>query len=141
MKKLLIVLFVMLLAASGAWAQTWHTANQTSVRWDAVTQNTSGELLTGELTYSLYLANAVTDPSKANPSLVAEGITETRYTITLNVEGKFFAGIKAVRSVDGEIVGESEMSWSDDPLVVFEGNTFGLRYFLPPAGAIGFGIE
>ena len=141
MKRILVGLFMMLLFGSVVWAQTWHTANQTSVSWSAVTHSTTGDPLTDDITYKLYLANAVTDPDKSTPSLIVEGVVDTRYTITLGVEGRFFVGIKAVRSIDGEVVAEGEMSWSDDPLVVANGQTFGIRYFLPPAEVVGLGIE
>ena len=140
MKKLVLIT-TLLLITTGAWAQAWHTANQASLAWDAVTTSTVGDVLTGDITYSVYLVNAVTDPNKTNPALVAEGIVATGLTVTLGTEGRFLAGVKAVRSIDGEVVAQSEMSWSDDPLVVLDGKTFGLRYFLPPGQAKKLRIE
>ena len=143
MKKLLIVFTMILLVASGsALAQSWKTANQSTVSWDAVTLTADDTpIAEGEITYRVWLANATTDPAKANPVVAGEGIAATSYTITLGVEGRFFAGVQAVRTVDGEVVGESEMSWSDDPLVTTDGKTFGLRYFLPPGQAKKLRIE
>lgn len=137
MKKRLIVilaLFIMLIG-SIALAQTWHTANQATVAWDAVTTVDNGDPLpaTDTIEYVVYLSNAVTDPDKNNPVEVAR-TTNTEQLITLNVEGSYFVGCKAIRKIaDGTNVGESVVAWSDDPQYVLNGQTFGLRYFMPPA--------
>ena len=57
---------------------------------------------------------------------------ETQYLITLGTEGKYFFGIKAVRTVEGEIVGESVIVWSSDA-----DYDFGLQYFAAPASPGG----
>jgi len=138
MKKWVSALFIVLLVAGIALAQTWHTANQATVEWDPVSILSNGDPLPAGDTveYTVYLANAITDPNKDNPSEIAT-IPDTSHLITLNVEGSYFVGVKAVRKIaDGTNVGESEVAWSDDPQFVQGGETFGLRYFLPPA-AIG----
>ena len=135
MKRLSIAVVILLLVVGVAFAQTWHTANQATVEWDAVANLSDGTPLppTDTVEYTVYLANAITDPNKDNPSEVAT-ITDTSHLITLNVEGSFFVGVKAVRKIsDGTVVGESEVAWSDDPQYCQNGETFGLRYFLPPA--------
>lgn len=137
MKKRLIVIlaiFIMLIG-SIALAQTWHTANQATVAWDAVTTVDNGDPLppTDTIEYVVYLSNAITDPNKNNPVEVAR-TTNTQQLITLNVEGSYFVGCKAIRKIaDGTEVGESVVAWSDDPQYVQNGETFGLRYFLAPA--------
>jgi hypothetical protein len=133
-KQLSIAIVILLLIVGVAFAQTWHTANQATVEWDAVTTVGGGQPLPAgdTIEYVVYLANAITDPDKNNPSEVAT-ITGTSHLITLNVEGSYFVGVKAVRKIsDGTNVGESEVAWSDDPQYVQNGETFGLRYFLPP---------
>lgn len=127
----LLVLFL----AGVALAQTWYTANQATVAWDAVTTIDNGDPLppTDTIEYVVYLANAVTDPNKTNPVEVAR-TTNTQQVITLNVEGQYFVGCKAIRKIaDGTEVGESVIAWSDDPQYVQNGETFGLRYYLPPS--------
>jgi hypothetical protein len=42
MKRLLIIIAVLIFAAP-AMAQTWHTANQVTLAWDAVTTLSSGD--------------------------------------------------------------------------------------------------
>lgn len=137
MKRFLIVLFLIFSLVIGgiALAQTWHTANQATVEWDAVTTIDNGDPLppTDTIEYVVYLANAITDPNKDNPAEIAR-TTNTNQLITLNVEGQYFVGVKAIRKIaDGTEVGESVVAWSDDPQYVQNGETFGLRYFLPPS--------
>ena len=73
-------------------------------------------LPTGDtIQYEVYLANANTDPSKANPVYIGT-VENPTHTITLNAEGQFFVGVKAVRFSDGGIVSESSMGWSDNPV-------------------------
>ena len=135
-KKLIIGLAILALLVGGiAFAQTWHTTNQATVEWDAVTTVGGGTPLPAgdTIEYVVYLANAITDPNKTNPSEVGR-LTGTSQLITLNVEGQYFVGVKAIRKIpDGTEVGESEVAWSDDPQYCQNGETFGLRYFLPPA--------
>ncbi len=135
-KRLTVILAIFLVLFAGiALAQTWHTANQATVAWDAVTTIDNGDPLppTDTIEYVVYLANAVTDPNKTNPVEVAR-TTNTQQLITLNVEGQYFVGCKAIRKIaDGTEVGESVVAWSDDPQYVQNGETFGLRYFMPPS--------
>ena len=105
MKKLLCALAAMTVAAATVQAAdviTYVTANQTTVAWNAVTKSADGTVTfgAGEITYSVYLANAITDPAKANPAKVRT-IPETQTTLTLNTEGKYFVGVSAVRTVSG----------------------------------------
>ena len=134
-KKWLFVVLLVLFLAGVAFAQTWHTTNQATVEWDAITTLSNGDPLpaTDTVEYVVYLANAITDPGKTNPSEIAR-TTDTSQLITLNVEGQYFVGVKAIRKIaDGTEVGESEVAWSDLPQYCQNGETFGLRYFLPPA--------
>lgn len=127
-KYLLPVLLVVLLLTGVAFAQTWHTANQATVEWDAVSVPADSTV-----EYVVYLANAVTDPNKTNPTEIAT-TTTTSQLIALGTEGSYFVGVKSRRilTADGSNVGESDISWSDDPTRVQNGETFGLRYFIPP---------
>lgn len=134
-RYVLLPLMILLLISGIALAQTWHTANQATVAWDAVTTIDNGDPLpaTDTIEYVVFLSNAITDPNKDNPVEVAT-TTDLEQLITLNVEGSYFVGVKAVRKIaDGTNVGESAVAWSDDPQYVLNGETFGLRYFLPPA--------
>lgn len=126
-----------------ALAQNWHTANQSTLAWDPVTTNINGEALPadGVVKYTVFLANATTDPEKTNPALIAESIPETQYTFTLNAQGKFIPGVKSELWVAGELVEESVIAWSDDPEFTQSGEAIGLRYFLPPKAAGGLRFQ
>ena len=132
----LITLSVILIfMAVLAFGQTWHTTNQATIAWDAVTTNFGGDPLPSGDTveYKVYLANAVTDPDKTSPTEVAR-VAALENTITLNVEGRFWVGVRAVRTEQTtETELESVIAWSDNPAYVANGETFGLQHFLPPA--------
>lgn len=133
MKKILLISAAIFMLAVGiAFAENWHTANQFTVAWDAVTTNTSGQTIDpAEISYKVYIANAITDPDHANP--VEVGTTAaTEYAVTLGVEGKYHVGVNAVRTVGGEVVAESAISWSNAPEY-----DFGIQYFEPPSAPGG----
>lgn len=65
---------------------------------------------------------------------------ELSYTITFQAEGRYFLGVQSVREVDGEIF-HSEVSWSDNPEVCANTESFGAVYYEPPDAAIGLKIE
>ncbi len=130
----------MIMCAPGqADGQEWLITNQATVSWEAVTTRSDGvPFPTGDqIAYSAYLADASTDPNKTSPILQST-VFDTECVITLKDEGKYFVGLKTIRmSADGAVIGESVIGWSDDPLIVLEGRTFGLRHFLPPATITG----
>jgi len=136
-KTLVIFLFIALVGlflAALANAQTWHTANQVTLEWDAVTLiDLDGTPLPADNTveYEVFSANAM-DPDKTGAISLGK-TTATQRIITLDVEGSFFLGVKAFRKIaDGTVVGESEVAWSDNPMYAQNGVPFGVRYFLPP---------
>ena len=135
MKRLILALCLVLAMSFTVVAQTWHTANQSTIFWNAV------EVPGGDVEYVVYVSNAITDPNKENPVIVTQ-TADVMHTVTLNVEGKYFFGIKALRLVGGEIVSESaNISWSDNPAVCVDGIDFGVRYFEVPADVNGIGIQ
>lgn len=128
MKKILTYLAIIFLVFVGiVFAQTWHTADQKTVGWDAVTNNVDGGAIPADqISYTVYLYNAVTDPNHLNAVELGNTV-ETEYLITLGIEGRYFFGVKSVRTVDGEWVGESEIVWSSLPEY-----DFGIQFFLTP---------
>ena len=62
-------------------------------------------------------------------------ITTTQSLVTFAAEGFYDIGIKAQRVVSGQVVSESVIAWSNDPLFAQGGNDFGVQYYLSPAGA------
>lgn len=136
---MLIMISAFLMMGADAQALNWHTANQTTVAWDAVTLNSDGDPIptTDAVSYVGYLVNAATDPEKTNPVEVYSG-TETQTTLTLTEEGSYYFGVKAVRNLaDGTVAGESVIAWADDPAFTGAGNEFGIRFYLGPAPPTG----
>ena len=67
--KLYMLVIVFVLVASVAYGQTWHVTNSREVSWEPVTTLDDGSPVPADSTvqYRVYIANAVTDPGKANP--------------------------------------------------------------------------
>ena len=113
-----------------AYGQTWHTANQVTVAWDAVTTlSNGGPIPAGDsVKYKVWLKNAVTG---GDPTELGE-ITDLEYTITLNTEGKYFVGVSALRYTSEDmLLNESTISWSDVAECTGVEGLFGIQYFLP----------
>jgi hypothetical protein len=136
-KKVLLTMAAVALVATLAWAQPWHTANQVTVAWDAVTTDENGDPLdtaVADIQYKVFVSNAITDPSKTNPVEVAQ-VATTEHLITLGVEGRYYVGVSTVRVEPGtsNVVAQSAIAWSDDTTLT--DTPFGLRYFIPPGQA------
>lgn len=116
LKKLNALSIALALTMILAFAQVgfcieWHTLNQATVAWDAVTELLNDEPVPTDniIKYRIYLAdtNLQSGPgSILNPSIIGE-TENTSYTITLTSEGNFYIALQAVRyAADGtEIVG------------------------------------
>jgi len=100
-----------------ALAVDWKVTNQATIAWDAATTLIDGTPVpaNNSVKYRVYMANAVTDPNKGNPVLLTqEPISVLEYIITLNIEGKYYVGVSAVRYDDvGFELNESVVNWSD----------------------------
>jgi hypothetical protein len=123
------------LIATYANAIEWKATNQVTIAWDATTTLIDGQPIPAGaiIKYDVYISNADTDPDKANPTkLTAEPIDALEYTLTLNTEGRYIAGVKAVRfDTAGAQVAESEVNWSDANGAMTP-NPFGLIHYLAP---------
>lgn len=130
MKKLFltVICFLAMVAMSSfACADvTFYNSNQSTVEWSVVTTDIDGDPITG-VTYRVYLANADTDPSKANPVIAVDNITSTSQTVTLGTKGRFFIGVQAVL---GDLV--SVINWGDEIENQENVELFGLRFAVPP---------
>ncbi len=133
MKKKFLIWFVLLffIPVTQLYALTWHTANQTTVTWDPVAVDS------GSVEYEVFIANALTDPNKANPVSVWRG-SELQTVITLTNEGQYYVGVKTWRIIDASTSLESVVGWSDDPNIAGDvngdgtGDPFGIRFYVPP---------
>ena len=108
------------------------TTNQKMVYWDAVTMSADGKtpIPADQVSYNVWIANAITDPSHANPQNIVSSLKTPEYLISLNTEGRYDVGVSAVRTVGGVIVDNSPITWSNlkgTPTV------WGLQFFAPIA--------
>ena len=125
MKRLIIILAILILAAP-AMAQTWYTANQVTLAWDAVPK----VLTTDQANkYQVYSRNDLVSLG----SKIGAEITATQLLISLTVEGRYYLGVKSVRYPVGETVGIPSIgtSWSNVAADT-GGNPFGVLYFTAP---------
>jgi hypothetical protein len=134
----ILLLTFFLAPAMAVFGQTWHTMNQATIEWDPVTTIDGSPLPTGDIIkYRVWLANAVTDPEKSNPTQVG-GVDGPIYTITLNVEGKYYVGVQAVRYTPNggggyEEIASSGICWADNAECSEPTDgPFALRYFVAP---------
>lgn len=138
MKKTAAAFIVLMLFTAPAFALTWHTANQSTVSWDSVSyQADAGE----RLVYVVMVSNALTDPDKTNPVEVGS-MENAQYQMTLVEKGSYLIGVKSVIEVYSDSTGwvrvsESLPSWSDDPAVCYNNETFGVRYYPAPPRPMG----
>jgi hypothetical protein len=121
------------MCAAKAEAQEWHSTNQISVTWDAVTQHTDGTPITGEITYDLFIGPV----DQSSQQEIATGVAATQHTITFNQEGRWLVGLRTVKTLDGEIM-RSVVGWSID--VEVAPDPFGVLFLKSPAGVKGLSI-
>jgi hypothetical protein len=128
-----LILGILLIPILAMGATTFKVANQITFAWDPVTKLSDGSPLPAGSTIQ-YQAYSRTDPSGAP---VASGlpIATTQATVTFAVEGQYDVGVKVMRLVNGAVVSESAINWSNDPTAAQGGAAFGASYYLSPGGA------
>jgi hypothetical protein len=80
--------------------------------------------------YQVYIR---TDPT-ANAVPAGNPITVLQSLVAFAAKGFYDIGIEAQRVVGGQVVSESAITWSNDPLVAQGGNDFRVQYYLSPGG-------
>ncbi len=108
---------------------TWVSADQTTVKWDASTGNIDGTPFEAGVVieYRVFIDKV----AKSDPIQVWQG-EELQASITMPKQGRYLVGLQALKIIDGEIEAVSETVWSDDPAVVGTPGTFGVVYFKNP---------
>lgn len=130
MKKIAVFLIVLFWAAICS-ATVYVPANTRMVYWPEAKAQNGTVIPTNQITYTVWIANAITDPNHTNPVKIITGISVRKYLIALNVEGSYDIGVSATRTVNGRKINESEISWSD---VVGSPEPWGLIYYSLIAG-------
>lgn len=139
-KKLSIALvFALLLTGAAMGATTWTVANQSTVAWDVVTQLEDGTPIPAgdAITYRIHLKK---EGAAGDGTQIAE--TEAlEYTITFVAEGRWLAGIQAVRKpqANPEDIQKSIIVWSDSADTALVPVPFGFIYYLTPKAPAGIG--
>jgi hypothetical protein len=134
---LMAIFTIFLFAApSSLLAVSWKTANQVTFAWDA---SETADIPQEQISYTVLMVSE-TDTTKASPTTVVENLTALQHTITMNVEGRYFLGVKAVRTVDGAVVSESTVAWSDDDAATGS-KPFGVQFYKTPDPPGGLGTK
>jgi len=138
MKKFIAYLYLTVLLFAypdSVLSQQWHIAKQVNVAWTP----SDGSAVTppipqNEISYYVYLSDAMTDPEKLTPSKIG-ATPNTKFQIIVEIPGRYFIGASAIRTVGGEVTGESDISWSDT------GNTpWGIQYYIIPPTPTGLKV-
>lgn len=141
-KTLFIGAAILLVALAGfAFAvDTWMYPTSVTVMWDPVTTMSDDEPITeGIVHYEI----AIAGEDKANPFPLWRG-SEVQAVIRLtegNKTGNLLLGIRTILVIEGVDVETSPYGWTDDPMIVQNGETFGFKLFPPPKTPTGVHIE
>lgn len=137
MQKSFILIIAILFSffAGTAFADEWHSTNQATIKWNAVTALANGNPVPegDSVTYQLFTKSVQTGiEASAGPP-----VSTVEYTITFVEEGDYHIGVRTIRTVPaaGELperIFSSAIGWSSDPLIVKDDNTFGVSYYLQP---------
>jgi hypothetical protein len=133
MKKI-VLLVVMVFAFAyypNAIAQTWHTANQATIAWDAVAKIVD----TDTIRYQVYTRTGTT----GDGSPVGSELTATQLLISFAVEGRYFFGVETIRYPAGETIGirSQTKAWSNVAANCGPSGPFGVVYYIAPATPAG----
>lgn len=122
----LIVALLMIALSTTAQAQTWHTANQGTVAWDAVAPIQP----TDTIKYQVYVRSDLV--SAGQP--VGGEITALQQAISFSTEGRFYVGVKTIRYPQGEAAGipSEGTAWSSNAADCAAAGPFGFAYFVAP---------
>jgi len=140
-KSFILTVVVLFLSMGSAGADDWYSTNQATIRWGAVTTLSNGEPVPVDnvVTYSVYTKSVQTGIETE----VLTGITDLECTITFMTEGDYRVGVRSLRTIPavGDLpartIDTSVIGWSSDPLIVLDGNVFGITYYIPAATTTG----
>jgi len=120
---------------------TWTSTNQATLAWSPVTTLGDGSAIPpGDLvSYEVFMVPE--GGNKLTERVLMGETVDARFVVTFVDEGRYFLGVLAKRYKSETIFSYSTVSWSDNPVVVVEGKTFGIIYFQAPAGALGLEVE
>lgn len=120
---------------------TWTSTNQVTLAWSPVTTLGDGSAIPpGDLvSYGVFIVPE--NGNKLTDKVLMGETVDARFVITFETEGRFFVGVAALRIRNDVKISYSSVAWSDDPVVVVDGKTFGIIYFRAPAGALSLEVK
>jgi len=126
MKKFALILGILFLASTG-FAQTWYTANQVTLAWDAVPK----VLTTDQANkYQVYSRNDLVSLG----TKIGSEITATQLVISFSTEGRYYLGVESIRYPIGETVGIPSLTKAWSNVAADTNNSpFGVMFFTAPA--------
>jgi hypothetical protein len=138
MKRFFIAILSIALFSGAATADiNWITTNQITVHWDAVTTLENGDALpAGDVIRYLVYAVEYPDGDRSAP-VVINDVDTTDAVITLSSEGKYIWGVRPVRFIEGELVSQGGISWSDDTTKTQDGGQIGIQHYIAPMSVGG----
>lgn len=130
--KRIAILIAILIIPSLAAAQTWNTANQATLAWDAVAKVAPTDQP------NKYQVYTKAGSPTATPQKVGPEITATQQTVTFSAEGRYYLCVVAIRYPQGETVGipSTRLACSDVAADTATG-AFGVVYYVAPAAPGG----
>ena len=143
MKRLILMALILLSVGAASsrdlCAQVWHPANQVTLAWDAVTTLHDGTAVPAGsvVKYQVYKRMLPATTGEA----VGGEITEPSQPVSFAVEGGYYLGVKSLRYVDGSMVGESAIAWTDVAANCANGEAFGVTYWMAPALVKGLRLQ
>jgi hypothetical protein len=133
MKKLIVL--AILLFAVVAYGQTWQTANQVTMGWDAVAPITAGDTIK----YQVYVKKGDTAP------LVSAGgeTLNTTFLVNFSIEGRYYLCVETVRYAQGETEPQRSdtIACSNVAADTANGTPFGVKYFVNPSKPGGLKVQ
>ena len=140
MKRMILTLAMvfilgLFLAFSAQAADSWKTSNQVSIAWDPVTALTDGSPLPAGDVIKFDLFVRPDGDTGAGTKVTPTPIASTTGIIVFGAEGRWRVGVNALRyNAAGELLATSTTAWSSDVAACQGGNTFGVIFFVAPAG-------
>ena len=147
MKRLLLITLAILIFAAPAMAQTWYTANQVTLAWDAVPMpncsagtanppicpNPGGPAI-GTMKYQVYSRNDLVSLG----TKIGTEITATQLLISLTAWGSYYLGVESIVYYSGQTVGikSPTKAWSNVAADT-NNNPFGVLFFTAPTSPGG----
>lgn len=132
MLRYLFLILLLPSLATVSFAQTWNTANQVTLAWDAVPKEKPTDQP------NKYQVYTKAGSPTATPHKVGTESTATQQSVTFATEGRYYLCVGAIRYPQGETVGipSSRLACSDIAADTATG-AFGVVYYVAPAAPGG----